>query len=134
KASQWADNGPGWVAVMLGSRAEVLALKPDYPSLNGIHLGVVGPWTSADGKGADFEVRAFIPSRASEDPVTGSLNASLAQWLIGGGLAPNTYVASQGTVLGRAGRVHVERDGDDIWIGGNIVTVVKGTMDLTDVS
>jgi PhzF family phenazine biosynthesis protein len=134
KASQWVDNGPGWVAVMLGGRAEVLALKPDYPSLLGVHLGVVGPWTAADGEGADFEVRAFIPSRASEDPVTGSLNAGLAQWLIGGGLAPNAYIASQGTALGRAGRVHIQRDGADIWIGGNTLTVVNGTIDLTDVS
>ena len=77
KASQWVDNGPGWVAVILGGRAEVLALKPDYPSLLGLHLGVVGPWAPVDGKGANFEVRAFIPSRASEDPVTGSLNAAL---------------------------------------------------------
>jgi len=130
KASQWVDNGPGWVAVMLAERAEVLALKPDYPDLLGVNLGVVGPWTAADGKDADFEVRAFIPSRASEDPVTGSLNAGLAQWLIGGGLAPNAYVASQGTALGRVGRVHIERDGDDIWIGGNTVTVVNGTIEL----
>jgi PhzF family phenazine biosynthesis protein len=132
KASQWVDNGPGWVAVMLGGRAEVLALKPDFPSLLGIHLGVVGPWTAADGEHANFEVRAFIPSRASEDPVTGSLNAGLAQWLIGAGLAPDAYVASQGAALGRAGRVHVERDGDGIWIGGDTVTVVNGTIDLTD--
>jgi len=132
KASQWVDNGPGWVAVMLGGRAEVLALKPDYASLLGVNLGVVGPWTAADGEGADFEVRAFIPSRASEDPVTGSLNAGLAQWLIGGALAPNAYVASQGNALGRAGRVHIQRDGDEIWIGGNTVTVVKGTIELTD--
>ena len=119
---------------MLAGRAEVLALKPDYPGLLGLHLGVVGPWTAADGEGADFEVRAFIPSRASEDPVTGSLNAGLAQWLIGGGLAPNAYVASQGTALGRSGRVHIQRDGDDIWVGGNTVTVVDGTIDLTDAS
>ena len=110
KASQWVDNGPGWVAVML----------------------VFGPWTAADGKGADFEVRAFIPSRASEDPVTGSLNAGLAQWLIGGGVSPKAYIASQGTALGRTGRIHVELDGDDIWIGGNTVTVVNGTIELPD--
>jgi PhzF family phenazine biosynthesis protein len=134
KASQWVDNGPGWVAVMLGGRAEVLALKPDYPGLLGINLGVVGPWRPADGERADFEVRAFIPSRASEDPVTGSLNAGLAQWLIGAGLAPNAYIASQGSALDRAGRVHVELDGDEIWIGGNTVTVVDGTIELTDLA
>ena len=132
KASQWVDNGPGWVAVMLGSRADVLALQPNYSGLLGVNLGVVGPWTAADGEGADFEVRAFIPSRGSEDPVTGSLNAGLAQWLIGGGLAPSAYVASQGTALGRDGRVNIEREGDDIWVGGNTVTVVNGTIELPD--
>lgn len=134
KASQWVDNGPGWVAVMLASRTAVLALQPDYPALAGLHLGVVGPWTPADGKGADFEVRGLIPSRSTEDPVTGSLNASLAQWLISAGLAPPSYVASQGTVLSRAGRVHVQRDGNDIWIGGDTVTCIDGTIDLTGVS
>jgi len=131
KASQWIDNGPGWVAVMLGSRTEVLALKPDYPALAGLHLGVVGPWTATDGKEAQFEVRGLIPSRSTEDPVTGSLNAGLAQWLIGKKLAPDAYVASQGTALGRAGRIHVQREGADIWIGGNVVTCVSGTIDLT---
>jgi PhzF family phenazine biosynthesis protein len=130
KASQWVDNGPGWVAVMLASRAEVLALKPDYPALAELKLGVVGPWTAADGNDAQFEVRAFIPTRSSEDPVTGSLNAGLAQWLIAKGLAPGSYIASQGTVLGRAGRVHVQREGDDIWIGGNTVTCITGKIDL----
>jgi PhzF family phenazine biosynthesis protein len=130
KASQWTDNGPGWVAVMLGSRAEVLALKPDYPALADLKLGVVAPWSAADGNDAQFEVRAFIPTRASEDPVTGSLNAGLAQWMIGAGLAPKSYIASQGTVLGRAGRVHVQREGDDTWIGGKVVTCVTGKIDL----
>jgi PhzF family phenazine biosynthesis protein len=131
KASQWVDNGPGWVAVMLASRAEVLALKPDYPVLAGMSLGVVAPWSAGDGKEADFEVRGFIPNRATEDPVTGSLNAGLAQWLISAGLAPDSYVAAQGTVLARAGRVHVQREGDDIWIGGRTVTCIRGKLDLT---
>jgi PhzF family phenazine biosynthesis protein len=131
KASQWVDNGPGWVAVMLANGAEVLALKPDYAALAGLHLGVVAPWSSADGKDADFEVRAFIPSRATEDPVTGSLNAGLAQWLISAGLAPDSYVAAQGAALGRAGRVHVQREGNDIWIGGRTATCIQGKLDLT---
>jgi PhzF family phenazine biosynthesis protein len=130
-SSQWVDNGPGWVAVMLASRAEVLAIKPDYPALGGIKLGVVAPWDKAkDGSEAQFEVRAFVSSLANEDPVTGSLNASVAQWLIGKGLAPSSYIASQGTVLGRAGRVHVDRAGDDIWIGGNTVTCIEGKLRL----
>lgn len=131
KASQWVDNGPGWVAVMLASRAEVLAIKPDYAALGGLKLGVVAPWNGAtDGSEAQFEVRAFVSSLANEDPVTGSLNASVAQWLIGKGLAPPAYIASQGTALGRAGRVHVERAGDDIWIGGSVVTCIEGKLQL----
>jgi predicted PhzF superfamily epimerase YddE/YHI9 len=130
RASQWCDNGPGWVAVMLSSRDEVLALKPDYPALNNLKLGVVGPWHSKDDRDANFEVRAFIAPGGYEDPVTGSLNASLAQWLIGKKLAPETYVASQGTALGRAGRVYVERDGNDIWIGGETANCIEGTIEI----
>ena len=131
KASQWVDNGPGWVAVMLASRSEVLELRPDYAALSDLKLGVIAPWdSSTDGTEAQFEVRAFIPSRATEDPVTGSLNAGLAQWLIGAGLAPTEYIASQGTALGRAGRVYVERIKDETWIGGETVTCIEGTLRL----
>jgi PhzF family phenazine biosynthesis protein len=128
KASQWVDNGPGWVAVMLSSRDELLAIKPDYAAMHGLELGAVAPW--ADGE-AQFEVRAFVPDNGGyEDPVTGSLNASLAQWLIGAGLAPPSYIASQGTALGRAGRVHLERDGETIWVGGGSVSCVRGQVAL----
>lgn len=131
RASQWIDNGPGWIAVMLASRAEILALTPDYSILGNLKLGVVAPWDPAsDGKDASFEVRAFVCDRANEDPVTGSLNAGLAQWLIAAGFAPATYIASQGTVLGREGRVHVERDGDDIWIGGETLTCIEGKLTI----
>lgn len=131
KGAQWADNGPGWVAILLGSRAKVLAIKPDYPALIDFKIGVVGPWNSAtDGNDVQFEVRAFIPTLSTEDPVTGSLNAGIAQWLIGSGIAPDRYIASQGTVLGRAGRVHVERAGDDIWVGGQTVMCIEGTVEL----
>jgi PhzF family phenazine biosynthesis protein len=133
RASQWTDNGPGWVSVMLSGRAEILALQPDYPALAELKIGVVAPWNAAsDGADAQFEVRAFIPTRATEDPVTGSLNAGLAQWLIGKGLAPDRYVAAQGTALGRAGRVFVTREGNDIWIGGRTVTCITGTLDLAE--
>jgi PhzF family phenazine biosynthesis protein len=128
KAAQWVDNGPGWVAVLLGSRREVLELRQDPSALPGQSLGVVAPWDPAhDGDEVQFEVRAFM-GRCDEDPVTGSLNASLAQWLIGAGLAPKCYVAAQGTVLGRAGRVHVAALGDDIWIGGDIAAGIAGTI------
>jgi PhzF family phenazine biosynthesis protein len=130
KAAQWVDNGPGWVAVMLGSRSELLNLRQDASMLPDQSLGAVAPWDAAnDGNEAQFEVRAFM-GRGGEDPVTGSLNASLAQWLIGAGLAPPRYVAAQGTVLGRAGRVHVAQDGDAIWIGGDVTTCVSGTISL----
>jgi PhzF family phenazine biosynthesis protein len=124
----WADNGPGWVAVLLGSADAVLALRPSFVDLD---LGVVGPLP--EGEPEAFEVRAFFPKDGVlvEDPVTGSLNASLAQWLLGGGRAVAPYTARQGTALGRAGRVHVTRGGDGvIWVGGGTVTCVAGEVDL----
>ena len=129
RASQWVDNGPGWVAVMLGSRDELLALKPDFARLTPKDIGVVAPLPA--GGDAQFEMRAFIGgSGPNEDPVTGSLQAGLAQWLIGARLAPQRYVAVQGTALGRDGRVYVERRGEDIWIGGDCVTLVDGKVEL----
>jgi PhzF family phenazine biosynthesis protein len=131
KAAQWVDNGPGWVAVMLATRAEVLAIEPVSAAWARQNIGVVAPWDSeVDGDGAQFEVRAFFGARPTEDPVTGSLNASLAQWLIGAGLAPGAYVASQGTALGRAGRVHVARIGGDIWIGGDTTICIDGRLSV----
>ena len=79
----------------------------------------------------DFEVRAFFSNdqgQLIEDPVTGSLNASLAQWLIGGGRAPASYVAAQGTALGRAGRIHITSDASRIWVGGSTLTLITGTI------
>ncbi len=128
---QWVDNGPGWSAIRLATAEAVLALRPDWPALAGLKLGVVGAVVGipAAGHDAQFEVRALIGEGAGyEDPVTGSLNASLAQWLIGTGVAAPAYVASQGTVLGRAGRVYVEQRDDDIWIGGHTITCIEGTL------
>ena len=130
-AHQHCDNGPGWKAVMLASAAEVLALRPRLGSESNLEIGVVGAY-GADAQPA-FEVRAFFPAPGgslAEDPVTGSLNAALAQWLIGEGLAPPRYVAAQGAALGRAGRVHVLQDGAEIWIGGDSVVVVRGEVVL----
>jgi PhzF family phenazine biosynthesis protein len=136
----WCDNGPNWRGVLLRSAEQVLGLKPDGAVLSGLDVGVVGPRGKvgvAGSRPADdecaFEVRAFFPGNngITEDPVTGSLNAALAQWLIGAGLAPQRYVASQGTALGRAGRVHVQRDAQgDIWIGGASVTCLDGSVRL----
>jgi PhzF family phenazine biosynthesis protein len=126
--SQWVDKGPGWVAVLLGSAEEVLAVTPRCDDLD---LGVVGPYP--EGAEAAFEVRAFFPKDGTlvEDPVTGSLNASLAGWLQSTGHASLPYVASQGTVLGRSGRVAVSRDEDGtIWVAGQTVTCVSGEVEL----
>jgi PhzF family phenazine biosynthesis protein len=127
---QWVDNGPGWCAVMLRSAAEVLAVKPDWALLGNVKLGLVGAQPA--GHDARFEVRAFVPGLGvPEDPVTGSLNAGLAQWLVGAGLAPPAYVAAQGTALGRDGRVHVQRDeAGDLWIGGEVAAVIEGEVTL----
>lgn len=120
----WADNGPGWVAVLLADAGAVLALRPGIVDLD---LGVVGAYPP--GSRAAFEVRAFFPKDAScvEDPVTGSLNASLAPWLIGTGRASSPYVVSQGTAVGRSGRVHISADPQGrIWVAGATVTCVSG--------
>jgi PhzF family phenazine biosynthesis protein len=128
--ANWVDNGPGWLAVLLRSREAVLALRPDYAAIAGMRVGVVGPWVpEKDGDDAQFEVRAFTAA-GYEDPVTGSLNAGLAQWLIGSGIAPPAYIASQGTVLGRTGRVHVSQDGTGLWIGGAVTTCIAGRVTL----
>ena len=126
--AQWADNGPGWVAVLLASADAVLALRPGPTDVD---LGVVGP--HPPGGPAAFEVRAFFPKEGgtAEDPVTGSLNAALAQWLLATGRARAPYVARQGTALGRAGRVHVAQDADGlVWVGGATATLVTGAVAL----
>jgi PhzF family phenazine biosynthesis protein len=126
----WVDNGPGWVACLLGSAEDVLACRPDYGAFGDLEIGIVGPYADPSAAGADIEVRAFVPSMGiGEDPVTGSLNAGIAQWLAGDRL-PASYVASQGTVLGRRGRVHLERSGDTVWVGGDAVTLIRGEVSL----
>ncbi len=126
--AEWADNGPGWIAVLLESAEAVLALRPDFIDQD---VGVAGPYP--EGSPQAFEVRAFFPKDGGlvEDPVTGSLNASLAQWLLRTGRARAPYVASQGTALGRAGRVHVTQEPDGtVWVGGGTVTCVAGEVEL----
>lgn len=126
--AEWADNGPGWVAVLLRDAAAVLAVRPTFTELD---LGVAGLHPS--GSECALEVRAFFPKDGAleEDPVTGSLNASLAEWLIRSGRLAAPYVASQGGALGRAGRVHITQDGDGrIWVGGGTVTCIEGTVEI----
>ena len=138
-AHAWCDNGPNWRGVMLRSAEQVLSLKPDAAILAGLDIGVVGARGKVGVIGAQaasdethFEVRAFFPGNngMTEDPVTGSLNAGMAQWLIGAGIAPPNYIAAQGTALGRAGRVHVSSLGGDVWISGKSVTCVNGMVQL----
>ncbi|KQQ55985.1 phenazine biosynthesis protein PhzF [Pseudomonas sp. Leaf127] len=131
-AARWVDNGAGWAALHLANRARVLALQPDFSRLGDLVVGVFGAFEPAiDGDEADFEVRAFVGGDGMpEDPVTGSLNAGIARWLFEEGWVPERYVVSQGTALGRRGRVQVERMGDDIWIGGSSVTCIEGHLTL----
>jgi len=127
---QWVDNGAGWVAVRLADAAAVLALQPDFPAFAGLEIGVVGLYPP-DSE-AQVEVRGFAPGAGiPEDPVTGSLNAGLAQWLTSDGTLPPSYVAAQGAALGRAGRAHIDTDADGtIWVGGATVTTILGTVSL----
>ncbi|WP_395725898.1 PhzF family phenazine biosynthesis protein [Nakamurella sp.] len=131
---QWVDNGPGWLAVRLASAERVLALEPDFTDLPDIMVGVLGDHPA--GSPHLFEIRGFaVGAGIVEDPVTGSLNASVAQWLIGTGQAPTSYTATQGTRLGRAGVVHIDAGtgsaGDDtVWVGGTCTTVIRGTVTL----
>jgi PhzF family phenazine biosynthesis protein len=156
-AAQSLDNGPLWFSLLLDSPATVLQLSPDHAQLARlcVKVGVAGIYPEAADEGSDsplirranreaaafgarsvgsaaprLEVRAFAAATGiNEDPVTGSLNASLAQWLIGDGLLPDNYTASQGLNIGRAGQVHVRRDaGGQVWIGGDSVTCIKGEV------
>ncbi|WP_068258610.1 PhzF family phenazine biosynthesis protein [Janibacter limosus] len=129
EAHQWVDNGPGWAAIRLASAEDVLALEPDWSRLSGRKLGVVG--FHPQGSEALYETRALVGDLAVEDPVTGSLNASLAQWLVGAGEAPQRYVATQGTRVGREGIVAIDV-GDDgaVWVGGATTTLIRGTISL----
>lgn len=130
--TQWVDNGAGWLAVMLEDRQQILDLQPDHAQMLGLAVGVIAPWhPERDGAEAQFEVRAFISGDGMpEDPATGSLNAGIAQWLLSEGLAPASYVVSQGLTMGRAGRIRVEQVGDEIWIGGAVVTCITGTLTI----
>ena len=159
RAAQLLDNGPVWLTLLLDSRQTVLQLSPDHPALKnlGYKVGVAAIQSAApttvliarsnrEARASStrsassavtpdlpaVEVRAFAASvGVNEDPVTGSLNASLAQWLIADGLAPAVYIAEQGHCLGRAGRVHIEQDElGQVWVGGESVTCVEGTVKL----
>ena len=137
----YLDNGAQWLCLLLDNTDSVLGLEPDLARIKalGHKVGVAALYQTANAMPliggacqetqAQLEVRAFSTTGV-EDPVTGSLNAGLAQWLIGDGLAPSRYVASQGAAMGRAGRVSIEQIGDDIWVGGSAVTCISGQLTL----
>jgi len=129
-AGAWIDNGPGWAGLLLAGADDVLSVQPDAAALSAFgNAGVIGP--HRDGGPADFEVRAFATSSAFfEDPVTGSLNAGFGQWLIGEGLAPASYRAAQSTRLGRRGRVSIESIDGQVWVGGDTIVGVTGSVAL----
>jgi predicted PhzF superfamily epimerase YddE/YHI9 len=160
-AAQLLDNGPLWLGLLLDSPQTVLELTPDHPALKqiGIKVGVAGiePEQAANNliarsnrearafgnrannasdltalDASELEVRAFAaPLGVLEDPVTGSLNASLAQWLIAEGHLPKRYIAAQGTCMSRAGRVHLSQDDTgQVWVGGDVVTCIDGQVEL----
>ena len=128
-AASWLVNGPQWIGVRLGSAREVLNLEPDPGKAGELEIGVVGPYPPAGE--TSFEVRAFVGGDPVwEDAVTGSLNAGLARWLTDTGTAAPPYTASQGTVLGRRGRVHVSLRDGNIWVGGRVAGCIQGTVRL----
>lgn len=130
RASQWLHNGPKWLGLLLDGADTVLAIEPDHAAIARLgEIGVVGP--CAPGSETQFELRAFAAGDGVlEDPVTGSLNAGVAQWLIGAGLAPARYLASQGARLGRAGRICIEQEGPTVWVGGHSVSCIQGQVTL----
>jgi PhzF family phenazine biosynthesis protein len=140
RAMEWIDNGPGWIGVELHDAAAVLAVEPVAEHFGprsdedgaplGLALGVVGAWPDPAAVGKDVEVRAFFRDgpQLVEDPVTGSLNAGIGQWLIGTGRLPERYVAGQGTRLQRDGRVFLEQLDGQLWVGGDVITTVRGEV------
>ncbi|MET0335390.1 MAG: PhzF family phenazine biosynthesis protein [Rhizobacter sp.] len=130
RAAQWLQNGPRWLTLLLDSVDTVLATEPDHAALRSLaEVGLVAPYPP--GSPYQFELRAFAsPIGVPEDPVTGSLNAGVAQWLMDMGVAPTRYLASQGQRLGRAGMVQIEHDGRTLWVGGRSVSCIQGELTL----
>ncbi|USY20417.1 PhzF family phenazine biosynthesis protein [Nocardiopsis exhalans] len=130
--AEWLDNGPGWVGLLLDHADTVLKLRPDASAHPGRwDIGVIG--AHDPGSEAAFELRAFFTEGEDplrEDPVTGSLNAAAAEWLIASGRAETPYVAAQGTAMERRGRIHVSSDQDKIWIGGRAEIILSGSAVL----
>ncbi|MEV5770517.1 PhzF family phenazine biosynthesis protein [Streptomyces antimycoticus] len=127
---QWVDNGPGWAVVRLATAEEVLALEPDLSLIPEAMIGAIG--AHPEGSEHDFEMRTFAPGvGVAEDPVCGSMNASVGQWLTATGAVPSAYRVSQGARLGRAGTIEVIVDEDGtVWVGGAATSYIRGTITL----
>ncbi len=126
----WIDNGPGWFGILLRSAEDVLGIPLPTELIPGFDVGLIGPYSDGD---CAIEVRAFFADAAGsvrEDPVTGSLNASTAQWLLATGRIEAPYVASQGTQLGRRGRAFIDEADGEIWVGGRSIVPIAGTIDI----
>ena len=130
--AEWLDNGPGWVGLLLDSADTVLGIRPDVAGHPGHwDIGVIGAHT--EGSESAIELRAFFTDGEGplrEDPVTGSLNAAAAEWLLSTGRVSAPYVAAQGTAIGRRGRVHITQDADQVWVGGRSDVIVSGVVEL----
>lgn len=133
-ATNWIDNGPGWIGVLLTDAQTVLDLSPDFAAMGDACIAVIGAYPEHSlekTQGIDVEVRAFVPDVGiPEDPVTGSANAGLAQWLIGAGVLPDSYTARQGTAIGYDGLISLNCEGETIWVGGTSSTVISGAVDI----
>lgn len=130
-SSAWVDNGPGWLGLLLRDVDTVLGLTPDFAAMaaSGLDLGVAARFP--EGGPADLEVRAFVPDiGVAEDPVTGSLNAGLAVWLLGNGTFEGAYTARQGTAMGRNGRIDIRPENERIWVGGATRILIQGTVEF----
>jgi PhzF family phenazine biosynthesis protein len=130
--AKWADNGPGWIAILMESAQAVLDVQAIGHHNSRLDIGIVGPYP--DGSPASFELRALSTDHLGvirEDPVTGSLNASVAQWLFASKRATGSYIASQGACVGSSGRIEITRDDDGtVWVGGNTATLVEGHIGI----
>jgi PhzF family phenazine biosynthesis protein len=126
-AHQWVDNGPGWSVVQLPSAQDVLALEPDLSLIPNAMVGAIGAYP--EGSEFAFEMRTFAPGvGVAEDPVCGSMNASVGQWLAASGRVGGSYRVSQGARVGRAGEISITADADGtVWVGGNTATCFRGT-------
>ncbi|AWH33929.1 PhzF family phenazine biosynthesis protein [Stenotrophomonas sp. SAU14A_NAIMI4_8] len=126
----WVDNGAGWLALRLPSHKHVLAVVPEYSKLHGLAIGIIGPVHNQEiANETLFESRAFIAGDAvPEDPATGSLQAGIGSWFARLGVGADTYTVQQGTCLGRAGRITVQREHDEVWVGGSATTCIDGTI------